>query len=85
MRTIGKPLSRFDGRLNVTGQARYTADIPIAEAFHAAIVSSTISKGRILSIDTSAAEKAHGVVTVFTHRNMPRMNPTPQPWSHLHP
>ena len=22
---------------------------------------------------------------VFTHRNMPRMNPTPKPWSHLHP
>jgi len=85
MRTIGKPLSRFDGRLKVTGQARYTADIAIAEEFHAAIVSSTISKGRILSIDTSAAEKAHGVVTVFTHRNMPRMNPTPKPWSHLHP
>ncbi len=85
MSTIGKPLSRFEGRLKVTGQARYTADIPIAEAFHAAIVSSTISKGRILSIDTSAAEKAQGVVAVFTHRNMPRMNPTPKPWSHLHP
>ena len=22
---------------------------------------------------------------MFTHRNMPRMNPTPKPWSHLHP
>ena len=26
-----------------------------------------------------------GVLAVFTHRNMPRMNPTPKPWSHLHP
>ena len=30
-------------------------------------------------------EKAPGVLAVFTHRNMPRMNPTPKPWSHLHP
>src|SRR6267378_5448870 len=26
-----------------------------------------------------------GVFAVFTHRTMPRMNPTPKPWSHLHP
>ena len=25
------------------------------------------------------------MVAVFTHRNMPRMKPTPRPWSHLHP
>jgi len=25
------------------------------------------------------------VLAVFTHSNMPRMNPTPKPWSHLHP
>lgn len=39
----------------------------------------------MVSIDTEAAEKAPGVLAVFTHRNMPRMNPTPKPWSHLHP
>ena len=52
---------------------------------HASIVHSTIANGRTVSIDTSAAEKAPGVLAVFTHRNMPRMNPTPKPWSHLHP
>ena len=25
------------------------------------------------------------MLAVFTHRNMPQMNPTPKPWSHLHP
>ena len=25
------------------------------------------------------------MLAVFTHRNLPRMNPTPKPWSHLHP
>src|SRR2546425_720385 len=85
MNAIGRPMSRFDGRLKVTGAARYTADIPLADATHAAIVSSTIANGRTVSIDTSVAEKARGVLAVFTHRSMPRMNPTPKPWSHLHP
>ena len=85
MNAIGRPMSRFDGRLKVTGAARYTADIPLADATHAAIVSSTIANGRMVSIETSIAEKAPGVLAVFTHRNMPRMSPTPKPWSHLHP
>ena len=85
MNAIGQPVSRFDGRLKVTGAARYTADIPLADATHAAIVHSTIANGRTVSIDTTAAEKAAGVFAVFTHRTMPRMSPTPKPWSHLHP
>jgi xanthine dehydrogenase YagR molybdenum-binding subunit len=85
MNAIGQPISRIDGRFKVTGAARYTADVPLAGAVHAAIVHSTIANGRTVSIDTAAAEKAPGVLTVFTHRNMPRMNPTPKPWSHLHP
>jgi xanthine dehydrogenase YagR molybdenum-binding subunit len=85
MIAIGQPISRADGRLKVTGSARYTADIALADATHAAIVHSMIANGRTVSIDTSAAEQAPGVLAVFTHRNMPRMNPTPRPWSHLHP
>jgi len=85
MNAVGRPISRADGRLKVTGAARYTADIPIPGAMHAAMVHSTIANGRTVSIDISAAEKASGVLAVFTHRNLPRMNPTPRPWSHLHP
>ncbi|MGH8128934.1 MAG: xanthine dehydrogenase family protein molybdopterin-binding subunit [Gammaproteobacteria bacterium] len=85
MNAIGRPISRFDGRLKVTGTARYTSDIEVAGVLQAALVSSTIANGRISSLDISAAENAHGVIAVFTHRNMPRMNPTPKPWSHLHP
>ncbi|HEY2467546.1 MAG TPA: xanthine dehydrogenase family protein molybdopterin-binding subunit [Terracidiphilus sp.] len=85
MNVIGQPISRFEGRLKVTGAAQYTGDLAIADAVHASIVSSTIAKGRTVSIDTVAAEKAPGVLAVFTHRNLPRMNPTPKPWSHLHP
>jgi xanthine dehydrogenase YagR molybdenum-binding subunit len=85
MNAVGQPISRADGRLKVTGAAQYTADIPVKGAAHAAIVHSTIANGRTVSIDTGAAEDEPGVLAVFTHRNMPRMNPTPRPWHHLHP
>ena len=85
MTSIGQPASRYEGRLKVTGAAAYTADIFLPSAMHGAIVHSTIANGRAESIDTTVAERAPGVVAVFTHRNMPRMKPTPRPWSHLHP
>ena len=83
MNAVGQPISRIDGRLKVTGSARYTADIPLEAIVHAAIVYSTIANGRIVSIDTAAAENAPGVLAVLTHKNMPRMNQ--QSWSHLRP
>jgi xanthine dehydrogenase YagR molybdenum-binding subunit len=85
MNSVGQPLTRLDGRLKVTGGAQYTADVPLSGALHGAIVHSTIANGRTIRIDTSAAERESGVVAVLTHRNMPRMNATPKPWSHLHP
>jgi xanthine dehydrogenase YagR molybdenum-binding subunit len=85
MSSVGQPVRRADGKLKVTGAALYTADIPLADTLHGAIVHSVIASGRTASIDTSAAEKAPGVAAVFTYRNMPRMNPTPKPWSLLHP
>jgi xanthine dehydrogenase YagR molybdenum-binding subunit len=85
MTLIGQPLSRADGRLKVTGRARYTADVRLDDALHAAIVHSTIAHGRATSIDTTVAEKVPGVVAVLTAASMPRLHPTPRPWSHLHP
>jgi Aerobic-type carbon monoxide dehydrogenase, large subunit CoxL/CutL homologs len=81
MNAVGQPISRIDGRLKVTGSARYTADIPVEAIVHGAIVYSTIANGRTVSIDTAAAENAPGVLDVLTHKNMPRMNQ--QSWSHL--
>ena len=83
MNAVGQPISRIDGRLKVTGGARYTADIAPETIVHAAIVYSTIANGRIVSIDTAAAESAPGVLAVLTHKNMQRMKALP--WSHLHP
>ena len=83
MNAVGQPISRVDGRRKVTGGARYTADISVPGTAHAAIVHSCIANGRIVSIDTTAAKQAPGVLTVLTRHNMPRMNPAP--WSHLRP
>ncbi|HEY2534704.1 MAG TPA: xanthine dehydrogenase family protein molybdopterin-binding subunit [Xanthobacteraceae bacterium] len=83
MNAVGQPISRVDGRLKVTGGARYTADIPVEATVHAALVYSTIANGRTVSMDAAAAAKAPGVLAVLTHKNMPRMNPIP--WSHLRP
>ena len=77
MNAVGQPISRIDGRLKVTGGARYTADIALGGVAHAAIVYSAIANGRTVSIDTAAAERAPGVLVVLTHKNMPRMNPLP--------
>ena len=83
MNAVGQPISRIDGRLKVTGTARYTADIPLDTIVHAAIVYSTIANGRIVSIETAVAENAPSVLAVLTYKNMPRMSQ--QSWSHLRP
>src|SRR4051794_35000633 len=70
---IGRPLDRIDGRLKVTGAARYAAEIPLTDVAHAVLVQSTIGKGRIVEIDAKAAERAPGVILVLTHRNAPKL------------
>jgi xanthine dehydrogenase YagR molybdenum-binding subunit len=76
-RVIGKPISRIDGKLKVMGRARFAAEIPFANLAYGALVTSTIARGRILSIDTAAAEAAPGVALVMTYRNAPRLKPPP--------
>lgn len=70
---IGAPLDRVDGRLKVTGGARYAAEHPIEGLAHAVIVGSTIARGRITRLDATAAEAAPGVLGVVSHLNAPRL------------
>ncbi len=67
---VGKPLDRIDGRLKVTGGARYAYEMQ-QDTLYGFVVEASIGKGTIRSIDTSAAEKAPGVALVLTHRNAP--------------
>jgi xanthine dehydrogenase YagR molybdenum-binding subunit len=75
---IGAPLDRVDGPKKVTGAARYAYENPIEGLTYAHIVQSTIAKGRIVSIDSSAAEALPGVIHVLSHLNARRLQPEGQ-------
>nr|WP_188130143.1 xanthine dehydrogenase family protein molybdopterin-binding subunit [Massilia mucilaginosa] len=70
-------VSRVDGRDKVTGQARYAAEHPAAHTadplLYGVVVSGTVTKGRIASIDAAAALALPGVIEVITHENRPRL------------
>ncbi|GGD92959.1 xanthine dehydrogenase family protein molybdopterin-binding subunit [Caballeronia grimmiae] len=73
MSVIGQPLDRTDGVLKVTGQARYSGDNSEAKLAHAVLITSTVAKGRIASIDTARAQAMPGVLLVMTHQNAMRL------------
>jgi xanthine dehydrogenase YagR molybdenum-binding subunit len=84
--SVGKPLNRVDGRLKVTGAAKYAAEYPQEELVHAVIVPSTIAQGMITHVDTSVAEKAPGVLAVLSPENPPKLAVDPtQKMSSLDP
>jgi xanthine dehydrogenase YagR molybdenum-binding subunit len=70
---IGTATSRVDGRAKVTGAAKYAAEFNVPGLAHTSVVGSTIAKGRITRIDTSAAMRVKGVLTVLTHESRPPM------------
>src|SRR5690242_16837390 len=55
---VGAPIDRVDGRLKVTGKARYAAEFDVPDLAHAVLVQSWIGAGRIEHIDPRAAEAA---------------------------
>jgi xanthine dehydrogenase YagR molybdenum-binding subunit len=71
--SVGAPMNRVDGRLKVTGGARYTAEMPVANVAHAMMVTSTIARGRVAHMDITAAKSAPGVIAVFTPENAPKL------------
>jgi xanthine dehydrogenase YagR molybdenum-binding subunit len=70
---IGTPTSRIDGPAKVTGAARYAADYNVPGLAYAALIESTIARGRIVRIDASEALQVAGVMDVLTHDNRPPM------------
>jgi len=77
---LSQPLDRLDGIDKVTGAARFSAEYRVTGLVHGVIACSTIAKGVISRIDTTAAEQAPGVIKVFTHLNAPPMK-VPEPFS----
>ncbi|MDS0136011.1 MULTISPECIES: xanthine dehydrogenase family protein molybdopterin-binding subunit [unclassified Amycolatopsis] len=75
---VGRPIDRVDGTAKTTGAARFSAEYPLPDLAHAALVHSTISRGRITAIGTEAAAAVPGVVAVLTHLNAPPLKPAPK-------
>ncbi len=74
-RYIGKEMSRVDGVAKVTGRAKYAAEFRAPNLAYGFIVLGSVAKGRITAMDTREAERAPGVVRVFTHLNAPKLGP----------
>lgn len=71
LRVVGKPADRIDGPLKTTGTAQYAYDRHdvVANQAYGYVVGATIAKGRILSMDISAAKAAPGVIAIVTSQN----------------
>jgi xanthine dehydrogenase YagR molybdenum-binding subunit len=68
-------MDRVEGRLKVTGQLRYAGEHAVPDLLYGVVVSAGITRGRIRTIDTSAARQVDGVVDVLTHQHRPQV-----PW-----
>ena len=71
LKVVGKPTNRIDGPLKTTGTAPYAYDRHdvVPNQAYGFVVGSAIAKGRIASIDLSAAKAAAGVLAIVTAEN----------------
>src|SRR5258707_1121058 len=77
---IGRDTPRIDGPRKVTGLAKYTSDFMFPGMLYAVPVEATIANGKLLMLDTAAAEKMPGVRAVFHRGNIGKIfRSTPAP------
>jgi len=62
---LGRPIDRLDGPAKVTGTATYAFEHAPAGVAVAAIVGAPVAAGRVIRIDTAAAEALPGVLAVI--------------------
>src|SRR3982750_2560843 len=69
--TKNPPIDRIDGRMKVTGGAKYFADFELPDTAYCVIVGSEIAKGTIAGLTTKKARGPPGGLGFFTHKNTP--------------
>ncbi|PYK97939.1 MAG: hypothetical protein DME32_15025, partial [Verrucomicrobia bacterium] len=74
---VGPAPSRVDGRLKVTGAAKYSVEFDVPNCAHGWTIESNIAKGKILSIETKDAQSAPGVLAIVSHLNVPKPKQPP--------
>jgi xanthine dehydrogenase YagR molybdenum-binding subunit len=67
---IGRDTPRVDGPFKVSGKAQYTSDFHFPGMLYAVPVEATIANGRMVKLDTAAAEKMPGVRAIFHRENI---------------
>src|ERR1700692_1959636 len=67
---IGRDTPRVDGPRKVSGMAQYTSDFHFPGMLYAVPVEATIANGRVVKLDTAAAEKMPGVRAIFHRENI---------------
>ncbi len=67
---IGKSIKRVEDKRFLTGKGNYTDDIILPNQTYAYLVRSPYAHANIVKLDTSAAEKAEGVVKIFTGKEI---------------
>ena len=63
----GAPLERVDARLKVTGEARYAADIAVANLAYGVLVTSTVARGAVSELSLEAARATPGVLDIVSY------------------
>jgi carbon-monoxide dehydrogenase large subunit len=79
----GSRMVRREDAPLLTGEAKYTADLPIPGALHLAVLRSPYAHARIRSIDVTAALALPGVVAAYTGDDLADLwaNPMPSAWA----
>jgi xanthine dehydrogenase YagR molybdenum-binding subunit len=67
---IGRDTVRVDGPRKVSGLAQYTSDFHFPGMLYAVPVEATIANGKVVKLDTAAAEKMPGVRAIFHRENI---------------
>ncbi|HWX56549.1 MAG TPA: xanthine dehydrogenase family protein molybdopterin-binding subunit [Verrucomicrobiae bacterium] len=67
---VGRDTPRVDGPRKVSGLAQYTSDFHFPGTLYAVPVEATIASGRVVKLDTAAAEKMPGVRAIFHRENI---------------
>jgi carbon-monoxide dehydrogenase large subunit len=77
----GKSVARVEDDALLTGRGRFTDDVAAAGAAHVCVLRSPHAHARIVSIDTAAAARMAGVLSVVTGRDLVESGVKPLPAS----
>jgi xanthine dehydrogenase YagR molybdenum-binding subunit len=69
MNMVSQSVDRVDGRLKVTGRARYSGDHSLPDLCYGYLLQSSIAKGKIESMDVTAAQNSPGILAIYTPFN----------------